>query len=173
MTSIIWNELLEILTNATFIPLHEDIKPCIHFQHYWPVVIGFRWSPVDSPHKGPVTRTFDFLLPWTNRCTNSRFADWTTRHSFQVTVNVHQRTSNTGSTERLKWHFRKWSCPFTWSAPLPCLLKQFNHAASLLSFKGLRKFTLEWIPESKCIQKMTSKLVKPVMCILHQFDLLH
>ena len=29
------------------------------FPRYWPFVRGIHWSPVNSPHKGPVTRSFD------------------------------------------------------------------------------------------------------------------
>ena len=37
----------------------DDIMTWKWFLHYWFFCAGIRWSPVDSPHKGPVTWTFD------------------------------------------------------------------------------------------------------------------
>ena len=31
-----------------------------HFSSYWP--LGLCWSPVDSPHKGPIARNFDVFF---------------------------------------------------------------------------------------------------------------
>ena len=32
------------------------------FLHYWPFVRGIHWSPVDSPHTGPVRWSFDVIF---------------------------------------------------------------------------------------------------------------
>ena len=33
-----------------------------HFPRKWPFVRGVQWSPVDSPHMGPMTRRFDVFF---------------------------------------------------------------------------------------------------------------
>ena len=40
---------------------HDDVIRWKHFLRYWPFVGGIHWPPVDSPHKGSVTRGFVFL----------------------------------------------------------------------------------------------------------------
>ena len=40
-------------------PSHDDVMKWNYFSRYWPFVRGTHRSPVDSPHKAPVTRTFD------------------------------------------------------------------------------------------------------------------
>ena len=53
------------------------------FPHHWPFVRGIHWSPVDSPHKGPVMQNFeasfvvsrkDIDLPWSEMPWHS--CDW-------------------------------------------------------------------------------------------------
>ena len=45
---------------------HDDILPWKCFPHYWPMVKGIYWLPVDSQHKGPWRRAlmFSLLLAW-------------------------------------------------------------------------------------------------------------
>ena len=40
---------------------HGDVIKWKHFPRYWPFVRGNHRPPVNSPHKGPVTRSFDDL----------------------------------------------------------------------------------------------------------------
>ena len=37
---------------------HDDVIKWKHLPRYWPFVRGIHRSPVNSPHKGPVTRSF-------------------------------------------------------------------------------------------------------------------
>ena len=41
---------------------HDDVIKWKHFPRYWPFVRGIHRSPVNSPHKGPVTRSFDVFF---------------------------------------------------------------------------------------------------------------
>ena len=47
------------------------------YEGYWTFVKEIHRSPVDFPHKGPVTWTFDVtsLLVWTNGWINTRFGN--------------------------------------------------------------------------------------------------
>ena len=46
-------------------PLCYDVIKWKHFSRYCPLVQGIHRSPVDSPHKGRVTRTFhDDVIKW-------------------------------------------------------------------------------------------------------------
>ena len=40
----------------------DDVIKWKHFPRYWPFVRGIHRSTVNSPHKGPVTRSFDVFL---------------------------------------------------------------------------------------------------------------
>ena len=42
--------------------VHGDVMAWKRFPHYWPFVRGIHWSPMDSPHTGPVTWNFDVCL---------------------------------------------------------------------------------------------------------------
>ena len=42
--------------------LHDDVIKWKHFSRYWPFVRGIHRSPVNSPHKWPVTRGFDVFF---------------------------------------------------------------------------------------------------------------
>ena len=66
---------------------HCDVIKWKHFPRYWPFVRGIHLSPVDSPHKGPVTRTSDvpLLSVWTNGWTNSRLVGNSRRHDGNLT----------------------------------------------------------------------------------------
>ena len=41
---------------------HDDVTKRKHFLRYWPFVRGIHWSLVNSPHKRPVTRSFDIFF---------------------------------------------------------------------------------------------------------------
>ena len=45
-----------------FSKVHDDVIKWKHFPRYWPFVRGIHRSPVNSPHKGPVTRSFDVFF---------------------------------------------------------------------------------------------------------------
>ena len=49
---------------------------CKHFPNDWPFARGIHRSPVDSPHKGPVTISLmlSLMLTWTRCWTNSQVA---------------------------------------------------------------------------------------------------
>ena len=41
---------------------HDDVIKWKHFPRYWTFVRGIHRSPVNSPHKGPTTRSFDVFF---------------------------------------------------------------------------------------------------------------
>ena len=41
---------------------HDEVIKWKHFPRYWPFVWGIHRSPVNSPHKWPVTQTFDVFF---------------------------------------------------------------------------------------------------------------
>ena len=44
---------------------------------HWPFVRGMHWSPVDSPHKGPVVQNFDaFFAAGLNKLLNKQLSWW-------------------------------------------------------------------------------------------------
>ena len=52
-----------VWTHLVFeIMYHENVIKWNHFPRYWPFVRGFHRSPVNSPHKRPVTRSFDVFF---------------------------------------------------------------------------------------------------------------
>ena len=61
---------------------HYDVIKRNHFPLYCPFVRGVHRSRVESPHKGPITRTFDvpLLLVSTNGLTNTQIAGNSRRH---------------------------------------------------------------------------------------------
>ena len=73
-------------------PLHDDVIKWKHFPRYWPFVRGIHRRPVNSPHKGPVTRSFDVFFDlrpinaWVN---NSKAGDLRRNHAhYDVTVMI-------------------------------------------------------------------------------------
>ena len=42
--------------------LHDDVIKWKNFPLYWPSMQGIYWWPVNSPHKRPVTWTFDIFF---------------------------------------------------------------------------------------------------------------
>ena len=51
----------------------DDVITWKRFPYYWPFVMGIHWLPVDSPHKGPVMRSFDgFNVVSRNKMLNKR-----------------------------------------------------------------------------------------------------
>ena len=42
--------------------VHDDVMKWKHFPRYWPFVWGIHRCPVNSPHKWPVTRSFDVFF---------------------------------------------------------------------------------------------------------------
>ena len=53
-----WPFVREILRLAVD---HDDVIKWKHFPRWWPFVRGIHRSPVNSPHKGPLTRSFDIF----------------------------------------------------------------------------------------------------------------
>ena len=56
--------------------LHDDIIKWKHFPRYWPFVLGFHQSPVNSPHTGQWCRAlmFSLICDWINSWVNNREA---------------------------------------------------------------------------------------------------
>ena len=53
--------------------VHVDVISWKHFQHYWHLLMGIHWSPVDSHIKGPVLQNFDVIIVVSlNRMINSQ-----------------------------------------------------------------------------------------------------
>ena len=51
--------------------VHDDVIKWKRFPRYWPFVWGIHRSPVNSPHKRPVTRSFDVFF---DLCLNKRLS---------------------------------------------------------------------------------------------------
>ena len=47
--------------------IHDDVMTWKRFPFYWPFVRGISRSPVDSPHKGPITRALKFIWWYPNQ----------------------------------------------------------------------------------------------------------
>ena len=81
----------EIIANANkslcFLINNYDVIKCKHFQRYCPFVRGIHRLPVDSPHTGTVTRTFDVsvLLVWTKCWGNTRLTGNSRHHDGHLT----------------------------------------------------------------------------------------
>ena len=69
---------------------HDDVIKWAHFPRNWPFVRGIHRSPVDSPHRGPVTRglMFSLICAWTNSGSNNRDAGDLRRHDAQYDFTV-------------------------------------------------------------------------------------
>ena len=57
---------------------HDDVIKWKHFPRYWPLVRGIDRWPVNSPHKRPVTRSFDvfFYLRPNKRLSKQSWGWW-------------------------------------------------------------------------------------------------
>ena len=66
----------------TSVQVHDDVIKWKHFPRYWPFVPGIHRSTVNSPHKGPVMRSFDvfFDLKIISGWVNNREAGDLRRH---------------------------------------------------------------------------------------------
>ena len=51
-----------VLTCLYWSESHDDVIKWKYFSSYWPFVWGIHWSPVNSPHKGPVMLNFDVFF---------------------------------------------------------------------------------------------------------------
>ena len=86
--SLNWANYMHVLRKSPIIP-HDDVIKWKHFPRNWPFVRGIhrsRWIPhtkasdaglpVNSPHKGPVTRSlmFSLICAWINRWVINREA---------------------------------------------------------------------------------------------------
>ena len=74
---------------------HDDVIKWKNFPRYWPFVWGLHRSPVNSPHKGHVTRSFtvSFDLRLNKRLSNNREDGDLRRHRahYDATVMVYGR----------------------------------------------------------------------------------
>ena len=65
---------------------HKDVMSWKHHPLHWPFVRGIHRAPVDSPHKGSVTRSFDvFFDVRLNKRRNSSVAGDLRRRDANVT----------------------------------------------------------------------------------------
>ena len=60
---------------------HDDVIKWKHFQRYWAFVRGIHRSPAISPHKGPVTQSFDVFF---DLCLNKRLNKQSRRRWFET-----------------------------------------------------------------------------------------
>ena len=69
---------------------HDDVIKWKHFLRYWPFVWGIHRSPVNSPHKRPVTRSFDvfFDLRLNRRLNKQSGRRWFSRHRAHYDVTI-------------------------------------------------------------------------------------
>ena len=67
------DDLLSVSTKIVLIT-HDDVITWKCFPYYWLFVRGKHLLPVDSPNKGPVTRTLNasLIFVWLNRWLNCR-----------------------------------------------------------------------------------------------------
>ena len=52
----------QILTHYQLNPSNDDVIKWKKIPHYWPFVLEIQRSPVNSPHKSLVTRSFDVFF---------------------------------------------------------------------------------------------------------------
>ena len=67
---------------------HDDVIKWKHSSRYWPFVRGIHLSPVNSPHKMPMTRSFDvfyymFLNKWLSKQSKRRWFETLSRPSWR------------------------------------------------------------------------------------------
>ena len=69
---------------------HDDVIKWKQFPRYWPFMLGFHRSPVNSPHKGRWRGAlmFPLICVWINGWVNNRGADDLRRHRAHHDVNV-------------------------------------------------------------------------------------
>ena len=73
----ILSQWLANMSKGAFTNTHDDVNKWKHFPRYWPFVWGIRRSPVNFPHKGPVTRSFDvFFDLGLNKRLNKQSLGW-------------------------------------------------------------------------------------------------
>ena len=90
---------------------HDDVIKWKHFPRYWPFVRGIHRSPVNSPHKRPVTRSFDiyFDLRLNKRLSKQSRCWWleTPSRSLWRHRNVYVKSCYNWSSHNETWsHFR-------------------------------------------------------------------
>ena len=70
--------------------LHDDVIKWRHFPRYWIFVRGIHRSPVNSPHKGQWSVSFDvfFICIWINGWINNRKAGDLRRHRAHYDVTL-------------------------------------------------------------------------------------
>ena len=71
--------------------MHDDVIKWKHFPHYWPFVRGINRAPVNSPHKRPVTRSFDVFF---DVCLNKRLGKQSWGWWFEMPSHPLWRQSN-------------------------------------------------------------------------------
>ena len=72
--------------------LHDDVIKWRHFPRYWPFVLGFHWSPVNSPNRGQWRGAlmFSLICSWINGWVNIGETDDLRRHHAHYDVTVMQ-----------------------------------------------------------------------------------
>ena len=71
---------------------HDDVIKWKHFPRYWPFVLGFHLSPINSPQKGQWRRAliFSLICAWINGWVNNREAGDLGRYRAHYDVTVMQ-----------------------------------------------------------------------------------
>ena len=87
---------------------HDDVIKWKHFPRYWPFVRGIHRWPVNSPHKWPVTRSFDvpLICASINGWVTNRDAGDLRRHRTHYDVIVMEYSGSDEDGSR----YRQW-CP--------------------------------------------------------------
>ena len=81
--------------------LHDDVIKWKHFPRYWPFVRGIHRSPVNSHHKGQVTRSFDVFF---DLCLNKRLYNPSRHWWFETPSRPLCRLCNVGKSGIGCWH---------------------------------------------------------------------
>ena len=75
--------------------LHDDIVTWKGFLHYWPIVRGIHWSPMDSHHQRLVTCSLMLVMLLARSCwTNRWFSSNLNRHVMSLLQNCHNQYWN-------------------------------------------------------------------------------
>ena len=93
---------------------HDDVIKWKLFPRYWPFVWGIHRSPVNVPHKGPITQSFHVVF---DLRLNKRLSKQLRRRCFGMPYRLLWRQCN--ERYRLWWHVSKCIVPHTkWWNPL-------------------------------------------------------
>ena len=131
---VYFSKFCDIMIELELIPQHDDVIKWKHFPCHWPFVRRIHRSPVNSPHKRQVTRSFDvfFHLRLNKRLINTREAGDLRRYHahYDVIVMI--------SSQR--------DVPFDWGiSPTPCFASGFGDIVQPKTSLLLLKYKYGWL----------------------------